>query len=53
MNLAMKIIINAAKETPRGFFAPLVGAYKGICAELRAMDSINKPNINKKVHSRT
>ena len=49
MNLAMKIIIKAAKETPRGFFAPLVGAYKGICAELHATDSIKTPAINKKV----
>lgn len=40
----VKLIYAAAKETPRLFFAPLIGAYKGIKQEYRLIDEEIKKN---------
>lgn len=38
MNYLMQEMINAAKETPRMFFAPLIGAIHAVKREFRAKD---------------
>ncbi|GGC83288.1 hypothetical protein [Undibacterium terreum] len=38
MSHVLKVIWMAAKETPRGFFAPVIGAVKGILEEFRRLE---------------
>lgn len=38
MNLLMQEMINAAKETPRMFFAPLIGAFQATKREFLGKD---------------
>ncbi|BBB70272.1 hypothetical protein UNDYM_6019 (plasmid) [Undibacterium sp. YM2] len=42
LNRVLQQIKIAAKETPRLYFAPLVGAIKGIRAEFAKLDSVDK-----------
>lgn len=37
MNRVVEQIIIAAKETPRAYFAPLIGAYRGIKREYKIL----------------
>jgi hypothetical protein len=46
MKRVIKLILGAAKETPRGMFAPIIGAYKGIKNEYKLLAEIE----SKKVH---
>jgi len=38
MNAFFQEFVSAARETPREFFAPIVGAYRGIRSEYRRID---------------
>lgn len=40
MKRVIKLILDAAKETPRGMFAPIIGAYKGIKHEYKLLAEI-------------
>lgn len=42
MNRIVREIIAAAKETPYVYFAPLIGAYKGIVREYAILDRYEK-----------
>jgi hypothetical protein len=42
MRRIFKVILIAAKETPREFFAPIIGAYRGIKREYRLLDALDK-----------
>lgn len=37
-----KVIIQAAKETPHEYFAPIVGAYRGIKREYQLLDRLER-----------
>jgi len=41
MNRVLRLILISAAETPRLFFAPLIGAYKGIKQEYRIVEREN------------
>lgn len=49
MNRVLEQIIIAAKETPRQMLTPLIGAYKGIKQEYRALEVQSRKQ--KKSHS--
>lgn len=40
MKRVIQQIVIAAKSTPREFFAPIIGAYKGIKREYKAISNI-------------
>ena len=44
MYRVFRIILQAAKETPREFFLPLIGIYRGIKREYRLLDRFERIN---------
>ncbi len=48
MNRILREIIKAAKETPYVYFAPLIGAYKGIVREYVALERLERLKAKRK-----
>ena len=45
MNTFKQEFLKAAKETPRAFFAPLIGACKAVIGEFRSVAKSTQSNI--------
>lgn len=38
----LRLIIQAARETPREYFAPIIGGYRGIKREYQLLDRLER-----------